>query len=527
MDQKRTSSLRLSPKSNLIPRDISESLGKLPPQAVDLEESTLGALMLERPALDQVRQLLKADHFYVEAHKEIFSAIMQLDADGAPIDMKTVVHKLRETGKIELVGGAYYIADLTSKVSSAANITWHAAVIVQMAIKREMILIASKIHHDAYEDDADAFELIDLVDAHIAAFKKNSIPDNSEARIKALWEKTLVLTEPPEEAPLITIEETPIVIRCNHTLVVGKKKSRKTLFIAFMIANFLKRNPHAANKVILFDTEQGRSHVWKIRAKIHKLTGLWVPIFYLRGMAPENRREFITLTCRHWSSRPDIIVIDGIRDCMSNINDPDESTEVIVWLEQLTLEHNIGVVNILHLNKTDNNARGHIGSELLNKAVCTIEMELDDKNDCTVVKCESARDKAFETFAFTHDQEGLPQVVGTPMQGKIVSVSDKKERLDAIFEDGPMKFTDLIADIQTHFACSNSKAKTLLTDFIRNKHIIKSGPAKSPDTIYKLISSSPPPPPATNGHHVGMVQTAIALETVPGAHRPNPDDLPF
>src|SRR5687767_12735388 len=162
MEQSRSTSLRLSTKtSKLIPRDISESLGKLPPQALDLEEAVLGALMLEKNALNAVVEFLKPEHFYVEAHKEIYTAIVELFKSSEPVDMRTVVNQLRKHGKIELIGGAYYIAELTAKVSSAANIEYHARVIIEMAIKRDLIQIASQIHHDAYEDVTDVFELLD------------------------------------------------------------------------------------------------------------------------------------------------------------------------------------------------------------------------------------------------------------------------------------------------------------------------------------------------------------------------------
>ena len=135
MEQSRSTSLRFSNKSTkLIPRDISESLGKLPPQALDLEEAVLGALMLEKNALNAVVEFLKPEHFYSEMHKEIYNAIIDLFKASDPVDMRTVVNQLRKSGKIELVGGAYYIAELTSKVSSAANIEYHARVIMEMAI---------------------------------------------------------------------------------------------------------------------------------------------------------------------------------------------------------------------------------------------------------------------------------------------------------------------------------------------------------------------------------------------------------
>src|SRR5215211_6240675 len=118
MEQGRSTSLRFSGKSNkLIPRDITESLGKLPPQALDLEEAVLGALMLEKNALNAVVEFLTPDHFYKDSHKEIYTAILDLFKDSEPVDMRTVVHQLRKNGKLELIGGAYYVAELTAKVS--------------------------------------------------------------------------------------------------------------------------------------------------------------------------------------------------------------------------------------------------------------------------------------------------------------------------------------------------------------------------------------------------------------------------
>src|SRR5882757_5104304 len=112
----RTSAGQGAGKSNKLVRDISESLGKLPPQATDLEQAVLGALMLEKNALTAVIEFLRPDHFYSEQHKEIYTAIIDLFKSSDPVDMRTVVAQLRKNGKLEIVGGAYYIAELTSKV---------------------------------------------------------------------------------------------------------------------------------------------------------------------------------------------------------------------------------------------------------------------------------------------------------------------------------------------------------------------------------------------------------------------------
>lgn len=158
---RRNQSLRLG--NRLVARDISESLGKLPPQALDLEEAVLGAVLLERSAQVTALELLKPEHFYAETHVEIFNAIVLLATEGHPIDMRTVVNKLQKLGKIELVGGPYYIAELTSKVSSGANVGYHAHMIIEKSILRELIQFASQIHNLAYEDTTDVFELLNDV----------------------------------------------------------------------------------------------------------------------------------------------------------------------------------------------------------------------------------------------------------------------------------------------------------------------------------------------------------------------------
>ncbi len=162
----------------LLTRDLSESLGKLPPQALDLEEAVLGALMLEKGALNAVVEFLKPEHFYSEAHQEIYRAIIDLFKGSEPVDMRTVVNQLRKNAKLELVGGAYYIAELTAKVSSASNIEYHARVVIELAIKRNLIQIASQIHHDAYEDTTDVFELLDKTEQSIFEISDSNLRKN-------------------------------------------------------------------------------------------------------------------------------------------------------------------------------------------------------------------------------------------------------------------------------------------------------------------------------------------------------------
>lgn len=524
MQDKKTS-LRISDKKNkLIPKDLNESLGKLPPQAIDMEEAVLGALMLEKHAIGVVDKFLKADHFYHESHKSIYASILKLQQEGSPIDMRTVRAQISKDGLLEMVGGAYYISELTSKVSSASNIEYHARVIVEQAIKRSIIALASQLQNDSYEETTDSFEILERSQELLKQLYESTTLENTEDKIKKEWKTRLLTEKPPAEIPLICIAGSVIATLANHSLILGKKKSRKTLFITWLIQQFfLQNNKAGQDDVLIFDTEQGKSHVWKMRETIKKLTGFELPLFFLRGMAPADRRDFIKHTIKYWKNPPKIIVIDGVRDLMSNINDADETTEVIVWLETLILEHNVHIMEILHLNKTDNNARGHIGSELLNKAQVTIELEKDPKSGVTIVKCESSREKEFDSFSFVHGADDLPEITGMPVQGNVVPEDKRKSMIRSVFEDGDLKYKDLVRSVELTFGLSKNKSEKLINDFRKQGWIMKSGKDRDPTAVYKLMLSDSDEP---------LIPYAEAVQQV-SLFPPTPpdevisEDLPF
>lgn len=155
-----------------------EGLGKIPPQAVDLEESVLGALMLEKDALTEIVDVLKPESFYVEKHKVIYNAIITLFGNSEPVDLLTVTNQLRKSGEIEMAGGAYYVTQLTSKVNSAANIEYHARIVSEMSIKRDLIKISGEILNLAYEDTTDVFELLDKTEQSLFEVSESNIRKN-------------------------------------------------------------------------------------------------------------------------------------------------------------------------------------------------------------------------------------------------------------------------------------------------------------------------------------------------------------
>lgn len=149
--------------------------GKLQPQAVDLEEAVLGAMMLEKNAVNDGIEILNAESFYKTAHQKIFGAIVQLFQESEPIDILTVTDRLRKNGELDDVGGPYYISQLTNKVASAANIQFHARIISQKYILRELIRISTEIVRDAFDETTDVFDLLDQAEQNLYKVAEGNI----------------------------------------------------------------------------------------------------------------------------------------------------------------------------------------------------------------------------------------------------------------------------------------------------------------------------------------------------------------
>jgi replicative DNA helicase len=176
----RTGRGKLTERRNSPYTNNTTTSGKIPPQARDLEEAVIGALMLEKDALSTVIDILKPESFYVDAHQVIFKAIQELFTASSPIDILTVTNQLRQTAELEKVGGAYYVTELTNRVASAANIEFHARIIAQKFIQRELIRISTEIISNAYEDTTDVFDLLDKAEKNLFAIAEGNLRRESE-----------------------------------------------------------------------------------------------------------------------------------------------------------------------------------------------------------------------------------------------------------------------------------------------------------------------------------------------------------
>lgn len=160
--------------------DIGLEAGKLPPQAPELEQAVLGALMLERNAVNEAIDILQPESFYVEAHKKIFDAILGLFRNDQPIDILTVTEELKRRAELDIVGGPFYISQLTNKVASSANVQYHARIISQKHILRELIRISSEMTRDAFDDTSDVFDLLDKAEQDLYTITSGNLKRNYE-----------------------------------------------------------------------------------------------------------------------------------------------------------------------------------------------------------------------------------------------------------------------------------------------------------------------------------------------------------
>jgi replicative DNA helicase len=155
--------------------------GKVQPQALALEEAVLGAIMLDKEAMSIVLDILTPSSFYLEAHQHIYNTMMFLYGKSLPIDLLTVTEELKKRGQVDAIGGTYYLVELSNRVASAANIEYHARIISQKHIQRELISVSTKVITDAFEETTDVFDLLDEAESNLFAITDKNLRKNFES----------------------------------------------------------------------------------------------------------------------------------------------------------------------------------------------------------------------------------------------------------------------------------------------------------------------------------------------------------
>ena len=261
---------------------------------------------------------------------------------------------------------------------------------------------------------------------------------------------------PPE---IVQVDGITIATLGNFSASVGKPKSKKTFNCAAIVASALSGKnilhykahlPEGKHKVLYVDTEQSKCHCHKVLERILKLAGMptdqetdRLVFFMLREYSPKQRRQIINHAL---TANPEIgfVVIDGIRDLMYDINSPSESVDLINDLMRWSSMHDLHIHTVLHLNKGDDNTRGHIGTELNNKAETILQVTKSQfDGNISEVKAMHIREREFQPFAFRINRDALPELVkdyAFTQEHKPVysSISDAQhaQALDIVFSNG-------------------------------------------------------------------------------------------
>ena len=256
----------------------------------------------------------------------------------------------------------------------------------------------------------------------------------------------------------------------NFSASTGKAKSKKTFNISAMVAaaitnstvlNYRACLPEGKRNILYFDTEQSKFHCHTVLERIYKLSGLSLQeddprlMFWgLREYTPKLRIAVIDYALRKYDE-VGLVIIDGLRDLMYDINNGKEATDVMTVLMAWTSVYELHIHTVLHLNKNDNNPRGHIGTELENKAETVLIISKNTMNNSvSEVKPMHMRDKEFTTFAFHIDDDKLPVLdssmsvtVVKPREKSLVSLDNEvhQEILSKVFEEKPpTKYNELV-----------------------------------------------------------------------------------
>ena len=258
--------------------------------------------------------------------------------------------------------------------------------------------------------------------------KTDTIILSPEELAAYMAESTISVTSTYEHSPVVLmVDDTVIGTLGNFSASIGKAKSKKTFNVSAIVASALSGSsvlhyrstfPENKRKILYIDTEQGRYHCQLVLKRILRLADLPeyknpdnLIMLALRKFSPKLRLAIVEQAI---GTIPDLglVIIDGIRDFLYDINSSSESTDIISKFMQWTDDRQIHIHTVLHQNKNDEHARGHIGTELNNKAETIMQVEVD-KEDKTVSVVEAVhiRDREFEPFAFRINEEAIPELV--------------------------------------------------------------------------------------------------------------------
>ena len=420
---------------------VNKTLGKIPPQAIEIEEAVLGSLMIDSDAIHKISGIItSSESFYKDSHRIIYDTIREISIKNKPIDIITVTKSLRDKGKLEQVGGALTITQLTGNIVSAAHIEHHARIIQQLFIQRELIKIGTETVSDAFDESADIDELISNLKEKISTLEDFGFGTNFGQEQKEVLKQSIAEIERDcmevrkgvqpgittglyelnkatggwRTANFIIIASRPGVGKTSLALHFAKMAAKSGKWVNFygleMTAPDLMRieisGESEVNRSAIRDgyvSDEQWTEINKVIPSLEKLPIIWSDF---AGITADKIR---TQTIRNKKRNCcDMVIIDYLQLIMPSdkkSNREQQIADISRTLKRLALSENVPVIALAQLNREAENVKpqlGHLresGSLEQDADVVIFPWKEDDKYQLTIAKNRRGKKGTFEIFA--------------------------------------------------------------------------------------------------------------------------------
>lgn len=419
---------------------VAQIIGKVPPQAMDVEEAVLGSLMLESGAIHDVDGLLNPESFYSEQHKRVFIAIKTLSVQCKPIDVITVTKFLKDKNELDMIGGVMFLMNLTSKVAGAANIKHHARIIQQLFIQRELIKIGSETVTESFDEGADIDDLLSNLKRKISDLEDYSFGADFGKSQKFTVNEAIIETEKDcaeakkgkqpgittglydlnqatggwRDTNLIIVAARPGIGKTSLALHFAKVAAKSGKWVNFYglemkSSDLMRIQISGESGVSRSAIRDGRlsDQDWNgINACIPNLINLPIIWADFAGITADNIRSQ-TIKNRK-NGRCDIVIIDYLQlisTADKKMNREQQIAEISRTLKRLALSENIPVIALAQLNREAENTKPQLnhlresGSLEQDADVVIFPWREDGKYQLTIAKNRRGKKGTFEIFA--------------------------------------------------------------------------------------------------------------------------------
>lgn len=363
-----------------------DPLGYVPPQAIEIEQVVLGAMMLEKGSVDQVMELLPTDAFYKDTHQMIYSAIKKLSEAREPIDILTVTNALKKSGELDTIGGPFVITELTSRVASAANIEYHCRIILEKYARRKIMETAIESYKAAVDDTQDIFNILSFTDTSIQAVGDTLTGTGGEGEYQDMLTETVekietlaasdikvsgVPTSNPkldsitggwQKTDLIILSGRPGSGKSTRALVIAKaallaKKSVAMFSLEMSAQQIIHKQINDEAEVMVKDLRSGTLNQYDIAKIKEAAKRLYGHNFYLNDKSGINL-NYISAVCRKRKKKfgLDLVVVDYLQlirpvESYKGKSRENEVSEISSGLKRLAKDLDVPVIALSQLSR--------------------------------------------------------------------------------------------------------------------------------------------------------------------------------